>query len=95
MVANLVNEEQSLQIAGQEQEANEYIGCSVGIMAYNEEANIERPSICSGVCMTVSLVFHPSSARSLPSVMSSRAFLPTVPWMKFLSRPLFLSLATG
>src|SRR6266516_2548017 len=42
MVANLVNEEQSLQMAAQEQEANEYIGCSVGIMAYNEEANIER-----------------------------------------------------
>ncbi len=42
MVANLVNEEQSLQMTGQEQEANEYIGCSVGIMAYNEEANIER-----------------------------------------------------
>ena len=42
MVANLVNEEQSLQMAGQEQETNEYIGCSVGIMAYNEEANIER-----------------------------------------------------
>ena len=42
MVANLVNEEQSLQITGQEQEPNEYIGCSVGIMAYNEEANIER-----------------------------------------------------
>jgi len=42
MVANLVNEEQSLQMTGQEQEENEYIGCSVGIMAYNEEANIER-----------------------------------------------------
>src|SRR5436309_14158999 len=42
MVANLVNEEQSLQMAAQEQEANEYIGCSVGIMAYNEEANIGR-----------------------------------------------------
>ena len=42
MVANLVNEEQSLQMTAQEQEANEYIGCSVGIMAYNEEANIER-----------------------------------------------------
>ena len=42
MVANLLNEELSLQMAGQEQEANEYIGCSVGIMAYNEEANIER-----------------------------------------------------
>ena len=42
MVANLVNEEQSLRVTGQEQKTNEYIGCSVGIMAYNEEANIER-----------------------------------------------------
>ena len=42
MATNLVNEKQSLQMTGQEQGANAYIGCSVGIMAYNEEANIER-----------------------------------------------------
>ena len=42
MVANLVNVERSVQMTGQEQEDNKNIGCSVGIMAYNEEANIER-----------------------------------------------------
>ncbi|MFL5653203.1 MAG: glycosyltransferase [Ktedonobacteraceae bacterium] len=42
MVANLVNVERSVQTTGQEQEDNKNIGCSVGIMAYNEEANIER-----------------------------------------------------
>jgi len=34
-----------MQVSGQElrgEEGEEYIGCSVGIMAYNEEANIER-----------------------------------------------------
>jgi len=42
MATNLVNVERSVQMTGQEQEDNKYIGCSVGIMAYNEEANIER-----------------------------------------------------
>ena len=42
MATYLVNKEQSVQMTGQEREAGEYIGCSVGIMAHNEEANIGR-----------------------------------------------------
>ncbi len=54
MATNLVNGVASMQV--KESENEEYVGCSVGIMAYNEEANIERtlravlaqqgPSIC-------------------------------------------------
>jgi biofilm PGA synthesis N-glycosyltransferase PgaC len=45
MAAKIANEDQSMQIERQKlgsAESAEYIGCSVGIMAYNEEANIER-----------------------------------------------------
>ena len=42
MATNVVNQAESIQVHGLEQSSNEYIGCSVGIMAYNEEANIER-----------------------------------------------------
>lgn len=42
MATNVVNQAESIQGHGSEQTSNEYIGCSVGIMAYNEEANIER-----------------------------------------------------
>ncbi len=46
MATNIVNEVQLEQIPAcvpeSELEAAEYIGCSVGIMAYNEEANIAR-----------------------------------------------------
>jgi poly-beta-1,6-N-acetyl-D-glucosamine synthase len=45
MAAKIANEDQSMQIERHElgsAESIEYIGCSVGIMAYNEEANIER-----------------------------------------------------
>ena len=48
MVANLVNVERSVQMTGQEQEDNKNIGCSVGIMAYNEEANI-HPSTSANI----------------------------------------------
>ncbi|GAC1383341.1 MAG: hypothetical protein NVS4B7_14550 [Ktedonobacteraceae bacterium] len=41
MAMHVVNEVQSIRGSVQEQASNEYIGCSVGIMAYNEEANIE------------------------------------------------------
>ncbi len=40
MATNVANEAESTH--GPEQTRDEYIGCSVGIMAYNEEANIER-----------------------------------------------------
>jgi biofilm PGA synthesis N-glycosyltransferase PgaC len=45
MAAKIVHGYQSIHMHGQEEvtkEGEEYIGCSVGIMAYNEEANIER-----------------------------------------------------
>ncbi len=45
MAAKITNEDQSMQIERQElgsPESDDYVGCSVGIMAYNEEANIER-----------------------------------------------------
>src|SRR6266705_4092241 len=42
MATNVVNQAESIQVHGLEQSSDEYIGCSVGIMAYNEEANIER-----------------------------------------------------
>ncbi|HEY6411803.1 MAG TPA: glycosyltransferase [Ktedonobacteraceae bacterium] len=43
MVARTANDDQSIQVEGQAlEEGDEYVGCSVGIMAYNEEANIER-----------------------------------------------------
>ncbi len=46
MATNVVNEVQLEQIPAcfpqPESETNESIGCSVGIMAYNEEANIAR-----------------------------------------------------
>jgi biofilm PGA synthesis N-glycosyltransferase PgaC len=38
MATKIIHETQSVQA----QQGNEYIGCSVGIMAYNEEANIRR-----------------------------------------------------
>ncbi|MFL5629328.1 MAG: glycosyltransferase [Ktedonobacteraceae bacterium] len=54
MATNLVNDVDSMQV--KESEDEDRVGCSVGIMAYNEEANIERtlravlaqqgPSIC-------------------------------------------------
>src|SRR5438132_2739759 len=40
MATNVANEAESMP--GPEQTSDEYIGCSVGIMAYNEEANIGR-----------------------------------------------------
>src|SRR5690348_4374130 len=40
MTTNIINEVQSTQ--GPWQGGDEFIGCSVGIMAYNEEANIGR-----------------------------------------------------
>ena len=45
MAAKITNEDQSMQVERQElgsAESGDYVGCSVGIMAYNEEANIER-----------------------------------------------------
>ena len=42
MATNLINEEQLVQKGEQEQGGDAYVGCSVGIMAYNEEANIGR-----------------------------------------------------
>jgi biofilm PGA synthesis N-glycosyltransferase PgaC len=45
MATKMANEDWSMQVSGQElrgEEGEEYTGCSVGIMAYNEEANIER-----------------------------------------------------
>src|SRR5947209_4113855 len=42
MATKLVNAEQFMHMHGQEYESGDSIGCSVGIMAYNEEANIER-----------------------------------------------------
>ncbi len=42
MVAKIINESQSMPKDRQAQPGDEYIGCSVGIMAHNEEANIGR-----------------------------------------------------
>ena len=44
MATNIMNEVQSEQMSAGERELEpeEYVGCSVGIMAYNEEANIAR-----------------------------------------------------
>src|SRR6185437_2039791 len=44
MATNIVNEVQLEQISTcvSESETAEYVGCSIGIMAYNEEANITR-----------------------------------------------------
>jgi biofilm PGA synthesis N-glycosyltransferase PgaC len=42
MATKLANTVQSMQIQGQEPEHGADIECSIGIMAYNEEANIER-----------------------------------------------------
>ncbi len=42
MTTKIVNEIQSLRGNWQEQGGDEYIGCSIGIMAHNEEANIRR-----------------------------------------------------
>src|SRR5260221_9927888 len=40
MVTNVVNDVELLRV--KESNHEEFVGCSVGIMAYNEEANIER-----------------------------------------------------
>src|SRR5258708_12021929 len=40
MVTNVVNDVELMRV--KEPNHEEYVGCSVGIMAYNEEANIER-----------------------------------------------------
>ncbi len=42
MATNIVNDPQLEQVNEYEPGAEEYIGCSIGIMAYNEEANIAR-----------------------------------------------------
>src|SRR6266702_3367847 len=42
MVAKIINESQSMPKDRQAQPGDEYIGCSVGIMAHNEESNIGR-----------------------------------------------------
>ncbi len=43
MATNIVNDDQSMQVERQAlASGGEYVGCSVGIMAYNEEANVER-----------------------------------------------------
>ena len=42
MATNMVNGIQLEQVSEPLSEAEEYIGCSIGIMAYNEEANIAR-----------------------------------------------------
>jgi poly-beta-1,6-N-acetyl-D-glucosamine synthase len=56
VTTKIINEMQSISRTWQEQGGGEYIGCSIGVMAYNEEANIGRtlraileqqgPSIC-------------------------------------------------
>src|SRR5258708_37411856 len=40
MVTNVVNDAELMRV--KEPNHEEFVGCSVGIMAYNEEANIER-----------------------------------------------------
>ena len=42
MAPKVAQEHQSMQILEQEQELDTTVGCSIGIMAYNEEANIGR-----------------------------------------------------
>ena len=42
MATNVVHDDQSVRIQGQEREDDGVVGCSIGIMAYNEEANIGR-----------------------------------------------------
>src|SRR5260370_1850084 len=42
MATKIINEVRSMQGDWQVQHGDEYVGCSVGIMAHNEEANIGR-----------------------------------------------------
>src|SRR2546429_4169539 len=42
MATKIVNKNRSMQEDRQAQQGDEYVNCSVGIMAYNEEANIGR-----------------------------------------------------
>ncbi len=42
MATQVVRSTQPLLLDAQEQDANQFIRCSVGIMAYNEEANIAQ-----------------------------------------------------
>src|SRR5713226_3445129 len=42
MATRLINAEQFMRVHGQAYESSGSIGCSVGIMAHNEEANIQR-----------------------------------------------------
>ena len=42
MATNVAHDDQTMQLQGQEREEGAVVGCSIGIMAYNEEANIER-----------------------------------------------------
>src|SRR5437870_7004726 len=42
MATKIIHQEQSIQAYEEQETTEEYIGCSVGIMAHNEEANIEH-----------------------------------------------------
>jgi hypothetical protein len=46
MATESINKDRSMQEDWLAQESDEYVKCSVGIMAYNEEANIGR-TICA------------------------------------------------
>ena len=65
MVTKIINAVRSVQGDWQVQQGDEYVGCSVGIMAHNEEANIGR-SIHAALKQAISPVVVLIGADVLP-----------------------------